>query len=113
MADKIISLVNTQRYVRHRDIWDLRWLKKQDAKINHTFVARKIQDYHIEGYPQKLDDRIDNIVAITSSPDFTAELSRFTPLHVQERTLNKDKFLLFLANEIRDILTTTRKRLGD
>ena len=34
MADKLVSLVNTQRYVRHRDIWDLRWLKQQGAAVN-------------------------------------------------------------------------------
>jgi predicted nucleotidyltransferase component of viral defense system len=26
MADKLISLANTEKYIRHRDIWDLRWL---------------------------------------------------------------------------------------
>jgi predicted nucleotidyltransferase component of viral defense system len=36
MADKLISLVNTTRYVRHRDIWDLRWLKQRGTLINET-----------------------------------------------------------------------------
>lgn len=33
MADKLVSLVNNQRYVRHRDRWDLRWLKQQGAAV--------------------------------------------------------------------------------
>jgi predicted nucleotidyltransferase component of viral defense system len=31
MADKLISLVSNQRYIRYRDILDLRWLKQQGA----------------------------------------------------------------------------------
>lgn len=36
MADKLVSLVNTTGYVRHRDIWDLRWLKQQGAKVREV-----------------------------------------------------------------------------
>jgi len=38
MADKLISLVSCQRYVRHRDIWDLRWLKQQGGRINANYI---------------------------------------------------------------------------
>src|SRR5690606_18344729 len=33
MADKLVSLPATKRYFRHRDIWDLSWLKQQAAIV--------------------------------------------------------------------------------
>ncbi len=44
MADKLISFVNTARYIRHRDIWDLRWLKQKGAAINFQYIQNKIQE---------------------------------------------------------------------
>ena len=34
MADKLVSLINCRRFVRYRDIWDLRWLAQQGAVPN-------------------------------------------------------------------------------
>lgn len=39
MADKIISLPATQRYVRHRDVWDLVWLLQQNARLDMVSTA--------------------------------------------------------------------------
>lgn len=104
MADKLISLVNTTRYVRHRDIWDLRWLRQRVSSINKQFVLSKINDYKISDYPGKLESTIANIDKIIYSEAFHNELSRFIPLDVQERTLKKDKFKDFLINETRLLL---------
>lgn len=105
MADKLISLVNTTRYVRHRDIWDLRWLKQHGAKMDKQFILSKIQDYKITDYPTKLDTMVANIEKIIYSEVFHNELSRFIPLDVQERTLKKEKFKEFLVNETQLLLS--------
>ena len=107
MADKLISLVNTTRYVRHRDIWDLRWLKQRGCSINKQFILSKINDYKIIDYPEKLKATIANIEKIIFSEGFHNELSRFIPSNVQERTLKKDKFKAFLINETRLLLSET------
>lgn len=49
-ADKIISLVNTEKYVRHRDIWDLRWIREQNTSLNIELVKNKISDYSIKDF---------------------------------------------------------------
>jgi predicted nucleotidyltransferase component of viral defense system len=51
MADKLVSLPATQRYVRYRDIWDLSWLKQQGAVVQTELVQRKIADYRLTDYP--------------------------------------------------------------
>jgi predicted nucleotidyltransferase component of viral defense system len=113
MADKLISLVNTTRYVRHRDIWDLRWLKQRGTSINKQFILSKIKDYKITDYSTKLDDRIAKIDEIIYSKAFQDELSRFIPISVQERTLKQDKFKDFLINETKSLLTELRTLIAN
>lgn len=110
MADKLVSLVNTQRYVRHRDIWDLRWLKQEGAKINLVWINNKINDYKVEHYLDKLDKILKNLPEIIHGKAFKDELHRFIPTDVQERTLKKDKFYDFLTNEIQGLLNAVREK---
>ena len=104
MADKLVSLPNCQKYIRHRDIWDLRWLKQHGANVNKDFVLAKIKDYKVENYQEKLKNMLDKLDEIVRSKAFMDEMSRFIPVDVQERTLKKDKFLEFLINENRALL---------
>jgi hypothetical protein len=104
MADKLVSLVNSQRYVRHRDIWDLRWLKQQGAVVKPEWVANKVNDYRIDDYGAKLGKLRGRLNDIVRSADFANELSRFLPGDVQQRTLQKPKFLDFLVLEIDGLL---------
>ena len=111
MADKLVSLPSCQRYIRHRDIWDLRWLKQHGAKINKEYVLAKIKDYKVENYPEKLNDIINRLDSIVRGRGFMDEMSRFIPVDVQERTLKKDKFLEFLVNEVKELLLNVAQLL--
>ena len=113
MADKLVLLVNTQRYVRHRDIWDLRWLKQQGAAVNPEWVANKVSDYRIDDYGAKLDEMRGRPPEIIHDTGFANEMSRFLPGDVQQRTLEKPKFLDFLVLEIDGLLAEIGEALGD
>lgn len=112
MTDKLVSLVNCQRYVRHRDIWDLRWLKQQGAQINMAWLVNKLGDYQIGDYPKKLNVMWQRLPEIIHGAAFKAEMTRFIPMDVQERTLAKDKFYDHLSNEIRSLLDDVRRGLN-
>jgi predicted nucleotidyltransferase component of viral defense system len=109
MADKLVSLVNTERYIRHRDIWDLRWLKQEGAKVNLAWIHHKIKDYKVDHYFEKLDKTANNLQKIIHGKAFKDEMNRFIPTEVQERTLNKEKFYDFLTNEIRGLLDEVKQ----
>ena len=109
MADKLVSLVSCQRYVRHRDIWDLRWLKQHGASINAEYILAKINDYKINDYCKKLDNTLNKLDTIIHGKPFRDEMSRFIPMDVQERTLQKQKFLDVLANEDSLLLQQVKK----
>jgi len=111
MADKLVSLVNTRRYVRHRDIWDLRWLKQQGATVNAEWVANKIDDYRIGDYDARLDDMRARLPQIVHSTSFANEMRRFLPGDVLQRTLEKPKFLAYLVLEIDELLGEVRRKL--
>ncbi len=112
MADKLVSLVNCQRYIRYRDLWDLRWLKQQGATVVSEFVQAKIKDYHAEEYSQLLNTTLDNLENIINSRQFHDEMSRFLPTSVQERTILKDNFKEFLITEIRALLLEVKNSTG-
>ena len=112
MADKLVSLVNTTGYVRHRDIWDLRWLKQQGAKVRADWVTNKVHDYRIEDYPNKLTQMSDRLPAIIEGEVFQREISRFLPQEVLQHTLQKPKFSQHLIAEVSGLLQEVRSSLG-
>lgn len=111
IADKLVSLPACDRYVRHRDIWDLRWLKQQGARPDLTLVTRKIEDYGETHYTDKLRTTINQLDGIVHGSLFKQEMLRFIPQDVQDRTLHRDGFNSFLANEIRGLFLTVEKAL--
>ena len=111
MADKLVSLPATQKYVRHRDIWDLMYLSQEKAVVRPDLVANKIRDYQIEGYEAKLDVMIGRLPDITKGKPFQDEMNRFLPADVIERTLAKEKFFDFLQSRVTGLLTEVRNEL--
>lgn len=99
LADKIVAFVNCQIYVRHRDIWDFHWLKQQGATVKMELVKKKIHDYKIENYDKKLDEARERLPKIIHGNEFKAQMSRFLPMAVQEKTLLNETFLHWLLQE--------------
>jgi len=112
MADKLISLANTERYVRNRDIWDLRWLKQKGAVVDLDLIDRKIEDYRIADYLDKLNAMLQRLPEIIYGESFKNEMLRFIPEDVQQRTLAKDKFYDFLVAEVGGLLQEVRTGLS-
>lgn len=111
MADKIVSLVNTQKYVRHRDIWDLQWLKQQGATPNLELIRHKINDYSVACYADKARRMIDQLPGIISGSAFRGEMIRFVPADTLARTLERPKFAEFLTHELIGLLGDVVEKL--
>lgn len=99
VADKLVSLVDCTSHVRYRDIWDLHWLQQQGAKIDPALIRNKIRDYSATDYRMNAERLVGRLPDIIHGKEFRAQMSRFIPLDVQERTLLKDKFLVLLEQE--------------
>ena len=113
MADKLISLINTQRYIRYRDIWDLRWLAQQGVSPDGNLITRKIADYEVADYLDKLEDFRTQLPNIIAGKAFTDSMTRFLPAEVLERTFQRSGFSEFLQRETDDLLKTTAALVSD
>ncbi|MCE9663457.1 nucleotidyl transferase AbiEii/AbiGii toxin family protein [Halomonas sp. M5N1S17] len=113
MADKLVSLVNNQRYIRHRDIWDLAWLVQQNASIDISLLRHKLEDYRVENYVAKAKQRQDQLSAIVQGRPFQQEMVRFLPHEVLERTLHKTKFSDYLADTVAGLIGKVVLQLDD
>ncbi|MGM8848925.1 nucleotidyl transferase AbiEii/AbiGii toxin family protein [Salinicola halophyticus] len=100
LADKLVSLVNTQRYVRNRDIWDIQWLKQQGARPNIELVERKLSDYRVEEYAAKTRALVERLPSLVHGARFQQEMGRFLPADTLERTLHDSRFADYLAREL-------------
>jgi hypothetical protein len=109
LADKLVSLPANTAHVRHRDIWDLHWLRQQGARADTALVARKIRDYGVKDYGALTTRLIGRLPAIVHGKDFRDQMSRFIPREVQERTLLKERFLELLARETAELLTVAKR----
>src|SRR3546814_20161276 len=96
MADKLVSLPLSQKRLRHRDIWDLRWLAQQGAQPSVQWVTNKVGDYGQmqADYLQKLDAMASRLPDIVSGTVFNREMSRFLPPAVQARNIQSKGFVV-------------------
>lgn len=104
MADKLVSLINTDGHIRYRDIWDLRWIKQKNVEPNLDWVQQKVKDYQIIDFSKKLTAFRHQLVAVIHGADFYREMTRFLPQDVLVRTLDKPQFLDYLTDEVDALL---------
>lgn len=112
MADKIISLPATRRYVRHRDIWDLVWLQQRNVQPSAEFVSRKISDYKLVNFSEYLDDLLQSLPNFVTNQGFFEEMRRFVPQDVYDRTLAKKKFLDYTTSTLVQLFERVRSDLA-
>lgn len=113
MADKVIAFPASVKNIRHRDIWDLAWLTQQrNVALDPQLVIKKIADYGIEGYEQRLDDAIGKLVEIVEGRAFGDQMRRFIDAETCARTLDNPLFLEYLANTVGDLFQDMKAALS-
>ena len=111
LVDKLVSLIDTRKYVRYRDIWDLRWLGVNGATFRVEWLKNKIADYKVDNYVEMLDAMIIRIPEFVESREFHETIARFLPVDVQERTLKRNLFLEHLVQYITKLLKDVKNTL--
>ena len=113
MADKLISFPATMARIRYRDMWDLVWLHQQGVKPNAQLVTKKAIDYKIDNvFEALLQSRIESLPKLVQSNEFSAEMKRFLPLEVVERTLNNQDFLLYLETTLYELMKSVQSEIS-
>ena len=111
MADKLVALPATQRYIRYRDIWDLSWLRQHGATVQPELVRRKLGDYRLSDDVGMFDDMIARIPGLVAGAEFKNEMKQFLPSNVYDRTLGREKFEGFLTGAVTGLFKELRQKL--
>ena len=123
MADKVLafptSLLDNKgqpvsadsNKIRHRDIWDLAWMRTQGATLDPGLVVAKISDYGVEHYPDLLDRAIEQIPQIVRSREFKAQMTRFIDSTTLGKTLASDAYLDYLDSTVGSLFAQMRAAL--
>lgn len=113
LADKLVAFPAAVKNIRYRDIWDIAWLRQQGAKLDPALVERKIEDYHIEGYAQLLDDAIDRLPGLIGGKPFVDQMTRFIDANTLARTLREPKFAEYLKSTVGQVLDAMAVHLNE
>lgn len=76
LADKMVALAG-RKYIKARDVWDIRWLMQRGNTVDADLVQRKALDYGIDDLPAKLDIAVQRLQSASAGKAFAAEMSRF------------------------------------
>lgn len=109
LADKLLAFpVVLPGHPRHRDLWDIEWLRQQGARIRPDLVLRKIEDYRAADYLGRIQEAITRIDEVIQGTAFQAEMSRFLPADRVARTFGRPGFTEFLSRRTREAFEEVR-----
>lgn len=111
MADKLVSFVASEKYIRYRDVWDLVWLKRQGISWTSELVSQKLLDYRLNNYAESLAARLLSLEKIAKGGGFESEMRRFVPEDVYRRTLGKRKYLSHVVLVLEETLQELQQGL--
>ena len=79
--------------------------------MNVELVTKKVNDYRLDDFEQRLDQLIRNIPEMVSGGGLKTEMRRFIPADVYERTLGKEKFESYLSGTLQKLFSRLKGEL--
>lgn len=76
MADKVKAIVH-RRYIKGRDLWDLKTLSDQGIEVDTDLVMQKFKDYQNEDVPQYIAESLKRLREGTAPGIFMDEMEKF------------------------------------
>ncbi len=111
MADKLVALAASQKYVRYRDIWDLVWLKQMGCTVRPDLVECKIEDYGETDYQAQLDRIIDQAPSLIADGAFGRQMRRFLLRETYNRAFGEPGYEQRVTQSITGMYKELRSRL--
>ena len=91
LADKIIAF-GARKYIKYRDLWDIKFLKDRNIILNNKFVENKINDYKISDFDKLLDEKLYILNNEDLKENFFQEMSRFLEPKLLNKIIELDYF---------------------
>jgi predicted nucleotidyltransferase component of viral defense system len=100
LADKMIAFALRPNRLKHRDLWDIGWLKQQNIELPLDLIPGKIAD-HQYNQPAFLTLLAKRSKELLSDPglrtDFIREMKRFLPPRIVTGTIEQTPFWDYLT----------------
>jgi hypothetical protein len=81
---------NCRPFLKARDVWDVLWLSNNGVRWDIKLVQKKMADYSITDFGEKLEASIARLQSPESSKQFAQEMSRFVAPEVM-LAVNREK----------------------
>ena len=104
LTDKIIALAFRPNRIKHRDLWDIAWLKQQGIELPLGLIPAKIKDHRhtVAEFRSQLKARLS---ALSATPavrrDFVKEMQRFLPAATVRETVEEESYWKYLTDLVR------------
>ncbi|SPY76872.1 nucleotidyl transferase AbiEii/AbiGii toxin family protein [Providencia rustigianii] len=108
LADKLIALAYRARRIKPRDIWDIVWIKQRGISLSKTLVEKKLiaRNKEIDDFHHAIAIQLNKLMQEDDlRNDFNAEMSRFIPKQIKERTVDNPEYWAYVQTEVNDIVT--------
>ena len=116
LADKLISFSATRKYIRHRDLWDIPWICSTpffDFGEVSPLVFAKHADYKCpDPLAMMLAEGKVRASAVVESPEFEAQMMRFLPADVFDRTVGNEGYRGLMLSRVVEAYDLVAEQLG-
>lgn len=103
LADKLIALALRPNRVKHRDLWDIAWLKREGVSFPIELLPRKIQAHGkpVDAFQTALEARVNGLRENAGvRDDFVKEMRRFLPANLARQTIETPPFWDYLVETV-------------
>jgi predicted nucleotidyltransferase component of viral defense system len=104
LADKFIALAFRPNRIKHRDLWDIVWLKQQGIELPLALIPAKINDHRHTAaeFRSQLEARLSALSATPAARrDFVKEMRRFLPAAIARETVEQESYWDYLTELVR------------
>lgn len=112
LADKFIALAYRSRRIKPRDLWDILWIKQRGVILDLSLLEKKLaaRGKSKSDFLQILNTQLQKILHDSEvHSDFVAEMSRFIPSQIKQRTLDAPEYWPYLQTEIQQLAQALMK----
>ncbi|TXH96979.1 MAG: nucleotidyl transferase AbiEii/AbiGii toxin family protein [Rheinheimera sp.] len=103
LADKFIAVAYRARRIKPRDIWDIVWIKQRGVTLSPSLVEKKLAARHKQtnDFNAALELQLNKLQQDDEvRTDFNAEMSRFIPSQIKQRTLDNPEYWPYVQKEV-------------
>lgn len=106
LADKVLALALRPNRIKHRDLWDIAWLRQQGETCDAGMVWAKCQERQVDAlsFRQALSGRLAGLPELNAA--FAAEMTRFLPQQLRQTSVDQPGFWDYLSETVLETCST-------